>query len=92
MGIEKFFPKDSFCGEVLYGGCSTGYPINVNSEKRVDGTINGIARLIQNPNMTQEDIDYCLKVNSERLGIDSDDLLSRVDEILDGENSEETEA
>ena len=92
MGIEKFFPKDSFCGEVLYGGCSTGYPINVNSEKRVDGTINGIARLIQNPNMTQEDIDYCLKVNSQRLGIDSDDLLSRVDEILDGENSEETEA
>jgi hypothetical protein len=42
--------------------------------------------------MTQEDIDYCLKVNSKRLGIDSDDLLSRVEEILDGENSEETEA
>lgn len=84
MGIEKFFPKDSFCGEVLYGGCSTGYPINVNSEKRVDGTINGIARLIQNPNMTQEDIDYCLKVNSQRLGIDQEDLIAKVQDCMGG--------
>ncbi|HRX43746.1 MAG TPA: hypothetical protein P5059_00640 [Candidatus Dojkabacteria bacterium] len=84
--------SESYCGEIIIGKSSTGYPININPEKRVENTINGIARLIQNPNMTQEDIDYCLKVNSQRLGIDSDDLLSRVDEILDGENSEETEA
>lgn len=84
--------SESYCGEIIIGKSSTGYPININPEKRVENTINGIARLIQNPNMTQEDIDYCLKVNSKRLGIDSDDLLSRVDEILDGENSEETEA
>jgi hypothetical protein len=84
--------SESYCGEIIIGKSSTGYPININPEKRVENTINGIARLIQNPNMTQEDIDYCLKVNSKRLGIDSDDLLSRVEEILDGENSEETEA
>jgi len=84
--------SESYCGEIIIGKSSTGYPININPEKRVEETINGVAKLMQNPNMTQEDIDYCLKVNSQRLGIDSDDLLSRVDEILDGENSEETEA
>lgn len=84
--------SESYCGEIIIGKSSAGYTINVDPEKRVENTINGIARLIHNPNMTQEDIDYCLKVNSQRLGIDSDDLLSRVDEILDGENSEETEA
>ncbi len=84
--------SESYCGEIIIGKSSTGYPININPEKRVENTINGVAKLMQNPNMTQEDIDYCLKVNSKRLGIDSDDLLSRVDEILDGENSEETEA
>lgn len=84
--------SESYCGEIIIGKSSTGYPININPEKRVENTINGVAKLMQNPNMTQEDIDYCLKVNSQRLGIDSDDLLSRVEEILDGENSEETEA
>jgi hypothetical protein len=84
--------SESYCGEIIIGKSSTGYPININPEKRVENTINGVAKLMQNPNMTQEDIDYCLKVNSKRLGIDSDDLLSRVEEILDGENSEETEA
>lgn len=84
--------SESYCGEIIIGKSSTSYPININPEKRVENTINGVAKLMQNPNMTQEDIDYCLKVNSKRLGIDSDDLLSRVEEILDGENSEETEA
>jgi hypothetical protein len=76
MGIEKFFSKDSYCGEILTGKSSTGYPIRVNPEKRVEGTVKGIARLIQNPTTTNEEVDYCLKVNSERLGIDQETLLS----------------
>jgi len=81
MGIESFFRKDSYCGEVLYGG-SIGFSININPEKREENTINGIARLIQNPDMTQKDKDYCLKVNSERLGIDPEDLMSKVEDCM----------
>ena len=32
--------------------------------------------------MTQEDIDYCLKVNSQRLGIDQEDLIAKVEECM----------
>lgn len=74
--------SESYCGEIIIGKSSTGYPININPEKRVENTINGIARLIQNPNMTQEDIDYCLKVNSKRLGIDQEDLIAKVEECM----------
>lgn len=81
MGIENFFPKSSYCGEVL-SGYSTGYPIHVNPEKRVEGTINGIARLMLNPNMTQEDRDSCLRINSERLGIDPEDLMAKVEDCM----------
>ena len=77
-----FFPKDTYCGERLTGRCQTGYPINVNPEKRVEGTINGIARLMLNPNMTQEDRDYCLRINSERLGIDPEDLMAKVEDCM----------
>lgn len=86
MGIEKFFSKDSYCGEVLFGGCSAGYTINVNPEKRVNGTVKGIARLIQNPTTTNEEIDYCLKVNSERLGIDQGTLMSMALESINGKS------
>ncbi len=32
--------------------------------------------------MTQKDIDYCLKVNSERLGIDPEDLMSKGEDCM----------
>lgn len=83
MGIENFFKKNTYNGEIVLGKYSTGYPIYVHPEKRVEGTIKGIARMINNPATTSQDLKSCLEINSERLGIDQETLLALALDTID---------
>ncbi|MBP8689074.1 hypothetical protein KBH77_01845 [Patescibacteria group bacterium] len=85
MSIEKFFPKKkipTYNGELEYNSSYTGFHINCNPKDKFEGIVNSVVRMINNPKIDINDLEYCIDKNAQSLNITSEDLLLIVEDKL----------
>jgi len=88
MSVERYFPKSStptYCGQDLYG-YSCGYPIGSNPQGKFEGTIKSVVRMMNNPVISEEELEYCITKNAEALNIHPEDLLLLAEDRMDLES------
>ena len=80
-------------GEIIFNpyGFKPSPSIDNDKEKAYLNTIEGTARLMKMPNVSQEDIDIGLEINATKLGISVESLRSQAQELIIQESEQDSQ-